>query len=268
MNSSLTKDKALNIVLVQPSPYGSDNTVLLHLLRKLRDDRAQSPRAIAVVDIASTSDEELWSMHNLGVRGLRINMQADGKSTDVEALRRVVIETAARIKALLNWKMQLFCAASIWDDLFDTISKLPVEVIVDHVGGLRGSSKLEPTSGTQAMDPTEQPGFGSLVRLAEASKVIIKISGLYRLSSRAESGYDDMETVIKALAERVPDRLIWGSDWPHTGEGKDRLKRGKDAIEEFRVIDNELIVRNLRNWIGSEETWGKVTARNPKKFYE
>ncbi|KAI8196009.1 hypothetical protein KHU50_010440 [Colletotrichum sp. SAR 10_65] len=141
-------------------------------------------------------------------------MQADGKSTDVEALRRVVVETAARIKALPNWKIQLFCAASIWDDLFDTISDLPVEVIADH------------------------------------------------------SGYDDMEPVIKALAERVPDRLIWGSDWPHTGEGKDRLKRGIDAIEEFRVIDNELIVRNLRNWIGSEETWGKVTVRNPKKFYE
>ncbi|KAL3296124.1 amidohydrolase 2 [Colletotrichum asianum] len=114
---------------------------------------------------------------------------------------------------------------------------------------LRGSSTLEPTSRTQAIDPTEQPGFGSLVRLAEASKVIIKISGLYRLSS-------------------LPDRLIWGSDWPHTGDGKDRLKRGKDAIEEFRVIDNELIVRNLRNWIGSEETWGKVTVRNPQKFYE
>ncbi|KAF4877468.1 4-sulfomuconolactone hydrolase [Colletotrichum siamense] len=195
-------------------------------------------------------------------------MQADGKSTNVEALRRVVVETAARIKVLPNWKVQLFCAASIWDDLFDTISDLPVEVIADHVGGLRGSSKLEPTSGTQAIDPTKQPGFGSLIRLAEASQVIIKISGLYRLSSRAESGYDDMEPVIKALAKRVPDRLVWGSDWPHTGEGKDRVKRGKDDIEEFRVIDNELIVRNLRNWIGSEETWGKVTARNPKKFYQ
>ncbi|KAI8299719.1 hypothetical protein K4K61_010388 [Colletotrichum sp. SAR11_59] len=63
-------------------------------------------------------------------------MQADGKSTDVEALRRVVVETAARIKVLPNWKVQLFCAASIWDDLFDTISDLPVEVIADHVGGL------------------------------------------------------------------------------------------------------------------------------------
>ncbi|KAH0420943.1 transcriptional family amidohydrolase family protein [Colletotrichum camelliae] len=117
-SSILTKDKALNIVLVQPSPYGSDNTVLLHLLRNLRDDGAQSPRGIAVVDIASTSDEELWSMHDLGIRGLRINMQADGKSTDVEALRRVVIETAARIKVLPNWKIQLFCAASTWDGKF------------------------------------------------------------------------------------------------------------------------------------------------------
>ncbi|KAL0936391.1 transcriptional family amidohydrolase family protein [Colletotrichum truncatum] len=266
-SSTLTGNQPLNIVLVQPSPYRNDNTVLLHLLRKLRDDGAKSARGVAVVDIDNTGDEELWSMHQLGVRGLRINMQADGKSTDVAALRSVLERTASRIRTLPGWRIQLFCAAAIWDELFETIYNLPVEVIADHVGGLYGSSKLPSKSDSSVVDCTKQPGFASLVRLAKDSKVIIKVSGLYRLSSQTDTGYDDMEPIIKTLADAVPDRLVWGSDWPHTGEGHDRLKRGRNAIEEFREIDDKSILLNLREWVGSADAWEKMTLINPRKLY-
>lgn len=114
-SSGLTQEQPLKIVLVQPSPYGSDNTVLLHSLKQLHEGGRRSARGIAVVDIGRTSDEELWSMHELGIRGLRINKQADGRSADLGALRQVIVETASRIKGLPNWKIQLFCAPSTWD---------------------------------------------------------------------------------------------------------------------------------------------------------
>ncbi|TDZ41195.1 2-pyrone-4,6-dicarbaxylate hydrolase [Colletotrichum trifolii] len=238
--SSLTTHKPGNVVLVQPSPYGSDNTVLLESLKALHNAGAHYARGIAVADINEISDDELQSMHDVGVRGLRVNTQADGRSADVEALRDVVVRTASRIRHLSGWKIQLFCAASVWD----------VEVIADHMGGLRGSSKLDDSH----LHQTKQPGFDSLVTLAKQSKVYIKISALYRSSSRAGTGYDDLEPIVRALAEAVQDRLVWASDWPHTGEGADGAERGRSAVESFRVIDDVRICRNLRAWTG-EETW-------------
>lgn len=152
-------------------------------------------------------------------------------------------------------------------ELYDTIAGLSVEVIADHVGGLRGSSRLDPGAAGSDAALLRQPGFGSLVKLARQSKVVIKISGLYRLSDNADSGYDDLEPVIRTLADAVPDRLVWGSDWPHTGEGKDRVNRGRDAVEEFREIDDGTILENLRRWVGNESTWEKMMIVNPGKIY-
>ena len=63
-----------------------------------------------------------------------------------------------------------------------------------------------------------QPGFRSLVQLARSSRVSIKVSGLYRASTSSEIGYEDLEPIIRTLAEQVPNWLVWASDWLHTGE--------------------------------------------------
>ncbi|GKT89592.1 amidohydrolase 2 [Colletotrichum tofieldiae] len=276
--SGLTQGHMLNTVLVQPSTYGNDNTVLLHSIKQLRESGSRMIRGIAVVDIDSISDEELRAFHECGIRGLRINKQADGRGADVNDLRKVIVKTAARIRGLRGWKIQLFCAASTWDvntalmiqpDLYETILTLPVEVIVDHVGGIRGLSKLHLETATQSIvDPRDQAGFDSLLKLAKASKIIIKLSGFYRLSNMQAFGYSDLEPIIRTLTEAVPDRLVWGSDWPHTGEGKDRLNRGIDFVEGFRDIDDGGIVENIRKWINAEDVWTRIFVVNPNKVYE
>ncbi|KAK1503812.1 uncharacterized protein CCOS01_16988 [Colletotrichum costaricense] len=268
LSSSLTRATPLNIVLVQPSPYGSDNTVLLRSLKSLREGGSRIVRGIAVVDIEKISDANLMELHDAGVRGLRINKQADGKSTDLNALKDTILQTASRIQYLPGWKIQLFCAPAMWEDLYDTIVALPVQVIADHVGGMRALSKLQLNAATSSLDdPTKQPGFEALVKLARASKAIVKLSGFYRLSDRTESGCDDMEPIVKALVEAVPHRLVWGSDWPHTGEGKDRVNRGLEAVEEFREIDDARIIQNLRSWVEDEKAWMGLMVRNPAGFY-
>lgn len=118
------------------------------------------------------------------------------------------------------------------------------------------------------MDPLTQPGFESLIALAKASKVMIKISGLYRSSSEDDTGFADMGPLIRELALQVPHRLIWASDWPHTGEGKDRIKmQHPQRLEPFRIIDNLKILANLRRWVGTEENWLKMMVSNPQREF-
>ncbi|KXH67167.1 hypothetical protein CSAL01_10404 [Colletotrichum salicis] len=257
-SSNLSQTQPSNVVIVQTSPYGTDNLVHLRSMETLREGGSRIVRGIAVVNIEHKSDANLQELHDHGVRGLRINKQADGKSRDLEAFRETILQTAARIQHLPGWKIQLFCAPAMWE----------VQVIADHVGGMRALSKLQLNAEASGLDdPTKQPGFEALVRLARASKVIIKLSRFYRLSEMVRYGYDDVEPVVKALVEAAPQHLVWGSDWPHTGEGKDRLNQGVDAVENFREIDDTLIVCNLRSWIKNEEVWKDLMVKNPARFY-
>ena len=113
-----------------------------------------------------------------------------------------------------------------------------------------------------------QPGFESLVALAKSQKVIIKVSGFYRSSLEEATGFADMAPLVQELAARVPDSLIWASDWPHTGEGKDRLKAQPLTLTEpFRKINNIQILNNIRKWVGSEDNWMKMMVHNPRRVF-
>lgn len=155
--------------------------------------------------------------------------------------------------------IQLFVPVWTSDVFYDCIRTLPVPVIADHSGGTLGASKLPP----QLQDiPLSQPGFSSLLTLAKQFRLFIKISGLYRVFTRSESHFDDTQPIIQALAREVPNQLIWGSDWPHTGDGSNRLNRDINVKEPFRAIDNEAILRNIRSWV-TDEAWQRMLMDNP-----
>lgn len=130
-----------------------------------------------------------------------------------------------------------------------------------------GTSKI-PSESDQAA-PLNQPGFKSLLSLAKTGRVNIKISGLHRASNETVTTYSDPQPIIEEFAHEVPDRLIWGSDWPHTGEGAERAGNKPDMSikEPFRKIDNMGILRQSRVWLGSEEVWLKVLKENPGRLY-
>ncbi|KAI9151509.1 amidohydrolase 2 [Paramyrothecium foliicola] len=278
---NLTQTRQLpNLVIVQPSPYGTDNRVLLRTLRTLTTSSAQVIRGIAVVDLGTVTDNELQEMHDAGVRGLRLNLQASGREVNIEALNAEIATAACRIAHLPGWMVQVYIPGCAWNgetplcimwlrtdigtiELFDTISALPVVVIADHIGGLQGRSKLPVGTGSS---PIEQPGYAALVELARRRKVIIKISGFYRASHNKDSAFDDLASIISALASEVPDQLIWASDWPHTGDGSNRDKRNIDRIEPFRDIDNLAILKELQGWVGST-AWEKMMVLNPARIY-
>lgn len=94
---------------------------------------------------------------------------------------------------------------------------------------MMGLSKLDPN----ATNATKQPGYLPLMEVVRRGKVIVKISGLYRLSSETSTGHDDLEPVIRDLGKKVPDSLIYASDWPHTGDGASRAAQNRGQIEKF-----------------------------------
>lgn len=119
-NQSLSTEPPSNtIVLVQPSPYKNDCSVMMQCLRRLQD-RDINAFGIAVLDLDNTSDEELKGMHALGVRGIRLNFQADGKEVSTDNLVAALHRTADRIRDLPGWMIQLFVPGWSWDREFVT----------------------------------------------------------------------------------------------------------------------------------------------------
>ena len=145
----------------------------------------------------------------------------------------------------------------------DTVRALPIKVIADHQGGMKGLSAL-PKNIT---DVSKQAGFSELMSLAQIGKVFIKISGFYRSSKLTTGGYDDLKPLIKTYAERVPQQLLWGSDWPHTGSGSNRNEATKEEPEHFRSVDNEAVLKNIREWVGPE-VWYMMTVVTPGRIYK
>lgn len=113
---TLTRDKSsTNLVLVQPSPYGTDNTVLLEALRQLQGQSQLTARGIAVVDLENTNDEQLRDLHDIGVRGLRLNKGASEDKFSAREFAKNITKAANRIRDLPGWKLQLFISGDIWD---------------------------------------------------------------------------------------------------------------------------------------------------------
>lgn len=126
-----------------------------------------------------------------------------------------------------------------------------------------GPSKL-PSAFQSA--PTLQPGFHSLLSLVNESRVYVKVSGLYRMSNEASSIFDELQPVVRTFAQEIPDRVIWGSDWPHTGDGHKRLNQTLDVKEPFRIIDDAAILERLQVWMGSD-VYRKMLVDNPGRLY-
>lgn len=179
-------------VIVQPSVYGADNRTTLQALREAGPDF----RAVVVID-ARTTAEELQRMHDLGVRGVRLNLifKSGVEVSDLTTL-------AAKV-APLGWHLQLLLDISEFADLHATLSALPVAVVIDHMGHMPTSTGVD------------HPGFGDLLRLLREGNTWVKLSGAYRFTASQSYPYPDVEPYARALIQANPQRILWASDWPH-----------------------------------------------------
>ncbi|KAJ6025068.1 Amidohydrolase 2 [Penicillium herquei] len=197
-----------NLVFVQPSIYGTDNSCLLAALAKLGPSRG---RGVVVVDPASIQSETLKEWHELGVRGLRVNLQSVGKVMEESELEETLLRHAD-IARPWNWIIEIYLPLKMMHMLESIAPRLGVTLCIDHFGSPDFSSL--PKNQGIPFDPYTLPGFQSLISLLQTGNNYIKISAPYRLTN------DQTQAQLKAMAHEfltaAPDRVVYATDWPHT----------------------------------------------------
>jgi 2-pyrone-4,6-dicarboxylate lactonase len=182
-------------VVVQATCHGTDNRAMVDALRH-SGDRARGVASVA----PDITDEALHELHQAGVRGTRFNFVR--RLVDVtphDVLERI----AARI-APLGWHVVVYFEAADLPDLLGLFAAIPTDIVVDHMG--------RPDVG----EPVDGPGFERFVRLMRDNpRVWSKVSCPERLSRTGPDGYDDVVPFARRIVETFPDRVLWGTDWPH-----------------------------------------------------
>jgi predicted TIM-barrel fold metal-dependent hydrolase len=195
-------------VLIQPSVYGLDNTVLIEALR------ADPKRLRGIVVIAQdTGTEEIRRLDAFGVRGVRINTRNKG------GLSLDAAQTLASRIAPLGWSLQLQISPEQLPDINRMAKELPLPIVIDHLGFM--------PLGVEESDLH----IRHLQALMDRADAFVKVTAPYRLAK--DAGYSGFADAVRILAASHGDRLLWGSDWPHT-ELWDRMPDDADLIEHIQ----------------------------------
>lgn len=215
-------------VLVQVSVHGTDNGVMLDVLRANRE-RLRGV-AVAPVDLPDSGWREL---QDAGVRGLRLMTIAGGG---------VGLDDLARYGAIckeLGWHLQLFTDARKLEGIAPAIAKLPVPFVLDHMGNFQAADGLDSAAAKTVLGLVRDGGW-------------VKLSGAFRLS--AEPPYADVVPFARALLDAAPDRCVWGSDWPHVGFWG-RMPNVGDLLDL------------VPDWAPDEAVRERIFVTNPHRLY-
>ena len=222
-------------VLVQPSIYGSDNRALLDALAMDRERL----RGVAVVpyDIHA---RELEALHQAGVRGVRQNIVdlKDGKGVlPLDDLRRL----AVKVKPF-GWHVEFLMHVDEFPELDRQLADFPVDVVFGHLGYVPAARK------------TSERGFQALLRLMKDGKAWVKLTAPYRLTTSAMP-YPDTDVFARALVDAAPERLLWGTDWPHVFI--------KTAMPEDRKL-----LELFERWVPDKVMRKRILVDHPAQLYD
>jgi predicted TIM-barrel fold metal-dependent hydrolase len=238
------------VVIVAASPYGPDNAALLDALGHL----GAAGRGVVglAADVAAA---DLEAMHAAGVRGVRVNLASVG-ADDPQAAEETLRATAERV-APLDWHVDLHAGLATIAALRDTIAAAPAVTVVDHFG------LADPAAGPA------QPGFAALCELAAAGRAYVKLSAPERIGDDPD-GADraGVAALARALLDAAPERMLWASDWPHTGGGPHGGgARDPSEVEPFRDVDDARALARLYEWTRDADEARRVLADNPARLY-
>jgi len=229
------------VVIVQPSVYGTDNGCLLDALAFF-GDRA---RGVAVVD-ETIGDAGLSALHRAGVRGLRINHESSGRN-DADGLVELLHRWAGRLQGL-PWHLQVYAALDTVALAAPRLQTLAVPLVLDHFA-------MAP-AGTPADDPRLQ----RLLALLRSGCAYLKLSAAYRIGGTP----DDARRLARLFIAARPDRMLWGSDWPHTSR-----EPGKGPLETsaYRTVAPAGLAAQMADWAPDPVSRQRLLSENPRRLY-
>jgi predicted TIM-barrel fold metal-dependent hydrolase len=234
------------VVIVTPSIYGTDNSATLFGMTA----RGATARGVAVID-DKTSDSDLDTMGKAGFRGVRLNL-ATGGTSDPNVGRQRFQAAVERMKKR-GWHIQMYTSLAMISAIKDLVASSPVPLVFDHFGG------------AQATHGVEQPGFMDLLELVKSGKAYVKISGAYR-ASKVGPDYPDAAPLAQALIGTNPDRIVWGTDWPHPDSVTPPGKQITD-VTPLHQIDDGRLLNQLAVWEPDAAIRKKILVDNPAKLY-
>jgi predicted TIM-barrel fold metal-dependent hydrolase len=233
------------VVLVQPSVYGTDNRCTLDAAAAL-GDRA---RAVLVLD-PGLNDAALPALRARGARGVRLNLHTGGQED-----ARVAAAMVERFAGLLRgsgWHLQVFAGTAVVSALGPVLARLGLPVVLDHFG-------LVGRGGMSWADAAAM-----LLRLAGDGGVYIKLSAPQRVVPAPEDA-PRLAALVRNLARAAPERLLWGSDWPHTARARKPGPAG--AAEPFEPVDDRRALARIADWVGEERAFRRMLVTNPAALY-
>jgi 2-pyrone-4,6-dicarboxylate lactonase len=221
------------VVFTQPSVYGTDNSAILDAMAALNGETRDRARGVVAIDMNITG-EQLAS----GVRGVRLNTDNKGgmpiRMSDIP-------ELAARIRPF-GWHIEFLFPGKDIVELTPVFTALKVPMSIAHFA-------YQPaTAGVNA------PGWRALVELAKRGNTWVKISGPNRVAASDLPPYDDVKPMARALIEAAPERIMWGTDWPHPNKYAVNPNDG-DLVDAFG------------DWVTDEAMRRKIMVETPAAFY-
>ena len=222
-------------IVVQPAAYGTDNRVTVAAIRELG---SANTRGIAVLH-PDAKDAELGALAAAGIRGLRFTQHDPKTAVTTPAM----IEPLARRIAELGWHTQLHMRGDQLLEIADLVRRLPGTIVIDHMGRV------------PQPDGIAHAAFMLVRRLLESGRAWVKLSGAYLDTREGSPAYSDVSRVARELARIAPDRLVWGSDWPH-------------PTEREAKPDDAALFDLLHDWCDGDEALARrILVENPAALY-
>ena len=221
------------VVIVTPRCYVTDNSCTVDAIRQLGINRA---RGVAVLR-PTVADAELKSLHDSGIRGIRFTVA----NPETAAVSIDMIEPLSKRIADMGWHVQLNMEPEQIADNAALLERLPTTIVFDHMG------KLTFAGGMQ------HPAYGVIRGLFDAGRAWVKLSGAYLDTSKGAPGYADGTALARSYVKAAPERLVWGSDWPHPS--------AKQPPDDARLFDL------LAEWAPDEKIRNRILVSNPEVLY-
>lgn len=221
------------VVVVQPRNYAIDNRVTLDAIKQL----APHARGVAVLH-PTVTDAELKSLNESGIRGIRFSLGDPATA----AVTPDMVEPLARRIADLGWHVQFNVLGEQIVAMADVLRRLPTPMVFDHLAN----------PGPSGVD---HPSHAIVRSLIDRGRTWVKLSGAYS-NSRVGPPYPDATRIAQAFAKAAPERMVWGSDWPHPG-----------VVPMADKPDDALLFDLLAVWVPDEAMRNRILVQNPEALY-
>jgi predicted TIM-barrel fold metal-dependent hydrolase len=221
-------------VVVTPRPYATDNRVTLDAIAQL----GANARGVAVIH-PTVTDAEFDTLTRGGIRGIRFSLAAN--PTTAAATTLDMIEPLSKRVNALGWHVQINMDADQIAAAEDLWMRLPSAIVFDHMGHIP-----QPIS-------MKHPAFTIIRRLVDKGRTWVKLSVTYDNTKDGPPTYADVTKVAQAYVRAAPERMVWGSNWPHPNEPK--------------KPDDAVLFDLLTQWAPSAATRHRILVENPEILY-